>query len=344
MESCRFIMYPLHAEFYLRGDDLWLRDHGSSNGTFRNRERLTAEVALSDGDIIHFSTNEFVLRRDLVAVPQLAETMVLTSDSLDLPEHFVGGIAELQELLKDKQMVPHYQPIVRLTDAQQLIGFEVWGRGGHSGLPVSPLPLLQLAESAGLESSLSRVFRQKGLFLAQVLPGTPKMFVKTHSSEIGSSELLESLKSLRDLIPDADVVLETHESAVNSAKVIKTLQAALSDLKIGLAYDNFGASEARLIELVEVPPDFIKIDMSLIRRIENAPVARQKMLETVVSMVNNLGIICIAKGLETAGELRICRELGFGYGQGYFIGRPAPVNGWLRPMSGDCESSIYNSV
>jgi EAL domain-containing protein (putative c-di-GMP-specific phosphodiesterase class I) len=167
---------------------------------------------------------------------------------------------------------------------------------------------------------------------------------KWNASEIGSSELLESLTNLRDLIPDADIVLETHESAVKSAAGIKVLRAALSDLNIALPYDNFGASEARLIELVEVPPDFITLDMSMIRDIDNAPVARQKMLETVVSMVNNLGIICIAKGLETAGEMRICRELGFDYGQGYLIGRPAPVHGWLRPMSGDSEASIFNNA
>ena len=104
-------------------------------------------------------------------------------------------------------------------------------------------------------------------------------------------------------------------------------------MNIELAYDDFGAGQGRLVELVEVPPNVIKFDMSLIRGIDRAPVVRQKMLETLVSMVNDLGIACLAKGLETADELRICRELGFGYGQGHFIGLPAPIHSWLNPLS-----------
>lgn len=176
----------LHAEIYEGSDGLWLRDHNSSNGTFLNRERLTADVALSDGDIIHFSTNEFVLRRETESTRQLAQTKLLSTTDFDLPEHFVGGIPTLQELLDQKQVLPHYQPLVRLNDAQDLIGFEVRGRGGHAGLPVAPSPLFELAESASLEVQLSQLFRQKGLSLAQVLPGAPKLFVKCHRSEVGT--------------------------------------------------------------------------------------------------------------------------------------------------------------
>ena len=332
----------LHAEIYQGADSLWLRDHNSSNGTFLNRERLTDDVPLHDGDIIHFSTNEFVLRRETENSRQLAQTKLLSTADFDLPEHFVGGIPALQELLDQKQVIPHYQPLVRLTDAQELVGFEVRGRGGHAGLPVSPNPLFELAESAGLEVQLSQLFRQKGLYLAQVLPGSPKLFVKSHRSEMGSSEILDSLLHIRKSIPDTEIVLETHEAAVRNATSIRNFRAALSDMNIELAYDDFGADEARMVELIEVPPDVIKFDISLIRGIDQAPVVRQKMLETLVSMVNDLGVACLAKGIETAGELRICRELGFSYGQGYFIGLPAPIHSWLRSTSGTGDASEFN--
>ena len=106
-----------------------------------------------------------MLRRETESTRQLAQTKLLSTTDFDLPEHFVGGIPALQELLDQKQVLPHYQPLVRLNDAQDLIGFEVRGRGGHAGLPVAPSPLFELAESASLEVQLSQLFRQKGYLL-----------------------------------------------------------------------------------------------------------------------------------------------------------------------------------
>lgn len=322
----------IHAEIYLDGEDLWLRDNSSRNGTFLNRKRLTEAARLRDGDVIHFSTNEFVLRRGTEASQELAQTKLLAASDFDLPEHFVGGVPALQELIDKKQVLPHYQPLVRLSDARELIGYEVRGRGGHAGLPVEAGPLFELAESAGLEVLLSRLFRQKGLYLAQVLPQSQKMFVKIHRSEVASTRLLESLQVIRKAIPDTAIVLEIHEAAVLNAQAMSEFREALSAMNIELAYDKFGAGEARLVELIEVPPDYIKFDISLVRDIDQAPVIRQKMLETLVAIVNDLGVVSIAKGLETEAEFRICRELGFRCGQGNVVGLPVPVHSLLNPI------------
>ncbi len=59
---------------------------------------------------------------------------------------------------------------------------------------------------------------------------------------------------------------------------MRTLRAQLRDLNIGVAYDDFGAGQTRLSELVEAPPDYLKFDMSMIRRIDQAPTERQRML------------------------------------------------------------------
>jgi pSer/pThr/pTyr-binding forkhead associated (FHA) protein len=79
----------LHAEIYQLGDELWLRDHGSSNGTFRNRERLSDDVPLCDGDMIHIFTNKFILRREVQVAPQGGDTVMIPSVNSLLPKHFV---------------------------------------------------------------------------------------------------------------------------------------------------------------------------------------------------------------------------------------------------------------
>jgi EAL domain-containing protein (putative c-di-GMP-specific phosphodiesterase class I) len=104
----------------------------------------------------------------------------------------------------------------------------------------------------------------------------------------------------------------------------------LDDLDMRLAYDDFGAGQARLIELVEVPPHVLKFDLSLTQQIDKAPAQRQHMLASLVHMVSDLGIQPLAEGMETASEAATCVQLGFELNQGFYYGQPMPVEnlGW----------------
>jgi EAL domain-containing protein (putative c-di-GMP-specific phosphodiesterase class I) len=92
-------------------------------------------------------------------------------------------------------------------------------------------------------------------------------------------------------------------------------------MEIGLAYDDFGAGQARLTELAEVPPDFIKLDRSLIRDIDRG-IARQDVIKALNKVCADLEVESIAEGIETEAEAAICRGLGSRYGQGFLFGRP----------------------
>ncbi len=115
---------------------------------------------------------------------------------------------------------------------------------------------------------------------------------------------MEALQGLRNVSPSQPITLEIHESAATEASKMRGLQSALADLGMKWAYDDFGAGQDRLVQLVEVRPDYIKFDMGLIRGIDQAAAARQTMLETLVKMVLDLGIVALAEGVETAGEGR----------------------------------------
>ena len=100
----------------------------------------------------------------------------------------------------------------------------------------------------------------------------------------------------------------------------------LKSMGLKFAYDDFGAGQSRLNELAEVPPDFVKFDMSLIRNIDRAQGTKQKMLSRLVHMVADLGSTSLAEGVETEGEAVVCRQMGFKLCQGYLTGRPALVD------------------
>ena len=128
----------------------------------------------------------------------------------------------------------------------------------------------------------------------------------------------------RQLTQELPLVLEVHEAAITEPAEMRELRAQLRDWNIGLAYDDFGAGQTRLAELIEAPPDYLKFDISLIHGIDQATTERQKMLGSLVRIVLDLGVNPLAEGVETAGEAEVCRDLGFKTAQGFFFGRPAP--------------------
>jgi EAL domain-containing protein (putative c-di-GMP-specific phosphodiesterase class I) len=88
------------------------------------------------------------------------------------------------------------------------------------------------------------------------------------------------------------------------------------------ALDDFGAGYAGLNLLASFQPDFIKLDMELIRGIATTP-ARQTIVAGVILMARQLGIVVIAEGVETEAELTALRAAGIQLFQGYLFAKPA---------------------
>jgi EAL domain-containing protein (putative c-di-GMP-specific phosphodiesterase class I) len=316
-----------HAEILQEGDDLLVRDLHSTNGTFVNRERVTS-ASIREGDIVHIADYEFRLGRDDgnwdASTADATERMgTLAVPGLQLPHQFVEGTRELGELLRQGAVAPYFQPIVKL-DRAELVAYEVLGRGMHPALPESPAALFHIAESVGAEAQLSQLFIKKALEKVSQRTDFPPLFLNTHPAEIDDPDLPKLIAHHARIAPQIKVVLEFHEAVLDDLPRITTLRKELSDLGIGLAYDDFGSGRARLLELADVPPDYLKFDIRLIRDIDRAPASRLRLISSVVDAARDLGIKTIAEGIERREEAMVCTQLGFIYGQGYYFGRPRP--------------------
>jgi hypothetical protein len=180
------------------------------------------------------------------------------------------------------------------------------------------------AAKLNMEIELSQMLRWEGIREGLALPKGSEIYVNTHPLELGRNDLLESMSNVRAMTPDTPITLEVHEAAITSAAQMRDLRKGLRDLNIKIAYDDFGAGQNRLAELGNAPPDVMKFDMSLIRNIDSGSVDRVKVLRSLVQVVNDLGVIPLAEGIETEKEAIVCREVGFVLAQGYYFGRPAP--------------------
>jgi EAL domain-containing protein (putative c-di-GMP-specific phosphodiesterase class I) len=314
-----------HAELFLRGGTLHVRDLGSKNGTFVNSERV-GEAPLREGDILHFAQVEFRLGRQEIDEEEgkSLEPSTVSLGSANLPEQFLEGTRELPQLLRERQVTSVFQPIVSLPSGT-LAGYEALGRGRHPSLPEAPLDLFRIASAVGAQAELSRVFRETALRLANEKGGFPALFLNVHPAELETPGLVPAVVEARQRSPQLRLILEVHEGALADLESVDRLRTQLSRSGIGIAYDDFGAGQARLLELAEVPPHYLKFDMTFVRGIDSAPGSRQRLLTSLVSVARDLLVYTVAEGVETAEEADVCMRIGFTHAQGFFFGRPRPI-------------------
>ena len=309
-----------HAEIYAEGPALRVRDLGSRNGTFVNRQRVE-NAPFNEGDVLHVGDHEFRLVRD--ANPLDDRTVAITAP---LSRHFLTGARAVRQMIDEGAITTLFQPILTLP-SQHVCAYEALGRGLFPGLPAGPVELFELAGQLGPETQaeLSRLFRRSAVAAVRERPDPPLLFLNTHPAELERPGLLESLEELRAFAPGVDLVLEIHESALAHTDFISLLRSRLSEINVGLAYDDFGAGQARLFELAEAPPHYLKFDRRFVSGIDHAPASRQRLVASLVAAARELLVKTIAEGIETAAEAEACVRAGFSHAQGYHLGEPAGV-------------------
>lgn len=306
-----------HATLFTSADELWVEDNGSTNGTYVNGSRITTRQQLQEEDLLQFADIPFRVR----SAQRSTTCHTMAGDMCDQ----ALALVQFDRLMQNRLVTPFYQPIVDIRTGR-FVGYEVLARSRLYGLE-SCQAMFNAASRLNMEVELSRMLRWEGVRQAMTLPEGMMIFLNTHPLEIEQDGLVDSMAAARRLSLDMPLILEVHEASVTDPTAMRELRSQLRDLGIGIAYDDFGAGQTRLTELIEAPPDYLKFDMSMIRGIDEATPERQKMLASLVQIVIDLGVNPLAEGIETAGEAEVCRKLGFVTAQGYHFGKPAPLPG-----------------
>ncbi|MEO8493668.1 MAG: EAL domain-containing protein [Planctomycetota bacterium] len=303
-----------HAEFHAQPNGLFLQDLRSTNGTYVNGQRLTGEIEVKQEDLVQFA--DVALRVQCQA--GAAASATLREDVYDQ----ALALVQFDKLMSERLVTPYYQPIVDLASGET-IAYEVLGRSRLYGVE-TPNAMFRAAAKLNLEVQLSNMLRWEGVLESSCFASPPHLFVNTHPRELVEDGLIEAMCAVRDIRPLQALTLEIHEGAITDVRQMTELRAALADLDVRFAFDDFGAGQARLVELVNVKPDYLKFDIALIHDIDKASSQQQQMVSTLVRMVRDIGVVPLAEGVEREEEAAICRDLGFELAQGYFYGKPAP--------------------
>ncbi|HEY1589675.1 MAG TPA: EAL domain-containing protein [Rhodanobacter sp.] len=284
-----------------------------------------ADEVLRDADIALYRAKELGRKRYAVFDETLAKNVV---DVLAME-------SELRVALKHDQFEPYYQPICRLGDGQ-VVGYEALLRWNHPqrGL-LLPGDFLKIAEDSGLIETIDWHMFELSCRLLMQHAGRSDAFMTLNVSALHlrhadfDGRLIRLLE--RTGLAPSRLVAEVTEGALldNPERVRATLDR-LRRIGIGAALDDFGTGYSSLSYLHSLPLRILKIDRAFVHELDkDANASTTTVVAAILALARALNIQVIAEGIETETQRDVLLAMGCEMGQGYLLGRPAPISHWL---------------
>lgn len=240
-------------------------------------------------------------------------------------------VNDLRSALASKQFTLHFQPIIdlatgRIYKAEALIRWQHPERG-----MVNPVDFIPVSEETGLineigcwvfEESARRAKLWRDQFVADFQISVNVSPVQFLSGEYSCDTWETYLRNL-DLAGQHIIIEITEGMLLKATTGITDKLLKFRDAGIQVAIDDFGTGYSSLSYLKKFDIDYLKIDRSFVENIET-DVNSLALSEAIIVMAHKLGLKVVAEGVETEAQLKLLRDSGCDYAQGYLFSRPVP--------------------
>ena len=273
----------------------------------------------------------YVMRNPLVgAITQLRNALDEARRDAQLNEASASRDLrrEFLELLIAGRVSSVYEPVVDSTNFT-VFGYEALVRGPADSKFESPATLFSLAAKEDLLFELDCLCRRKGIEGAVDFPEGAKLFLNIrptaiHDPSFQPDALTRTLEGCG--LGPSDVVFEISEQeSIENYEIFREARDAYGKLGFQFALDDTGAGYASLEAVMELSPEFIKVDRAFVTGIDQDP-ARQNMVRAFQAIAGHMNSRIIGEGLDTLEELQTLARLGIPYGQGWLFGKASPLS------------------
>ncbi len=253
----------------------------------------------------------------------------------------------ISELIQAGGLTPHFQPVVDLSDGR-VHAHEALVRIAPGWPWPHPDALFQAARDQGETETLEIECIRLALsqWHAKGLPG--RLFLNISASTLVRAVAQMNIERILSVaakgsISGSSIVIELTEH--EHVRDVDALMSAVRRLRrhgIAVALDDFGDGRSSLRLWSELKPEVVKIDKYFSKDLPSHP-EKVQTLRALLQISQTLGASLVAEGVETADELRLLRDLGVPFGQGWFLGRPQaePV---VSPLEGAVQVIQSNQL
>jgi EAL domain-containing protein (putative c-di-GMP-specific phosphodiesterase class I) len=211
-----------------------------------------------------------------------------------------------------------YQPIAQVK-GRSLFGYEALLRSEERALP-HPGAILDAAERLGRLDDLGRRIRAAACAPMASAPPGSVCFMNLHPRDL-LDDTLFSPDSPMSALAERVVLEITERTSLDGIKDAHARLARLRRMGFRIAVDDLGAGYAGLASFATLEPEFVKLDMSLIREVDRSR-TKEKLVRSMTSLCKDLGVTVVAEGIETPEERDVLLSIGCDLFQGYLLGKP----------------------
>jgi EAL domain-containing protein (putative c-di-GMP-specific phosphodiesterase class I) len=220
-----------------------------------------------------------------------------------------------------------YEPIVDVA-TKTVFGYEALARGPVGTDLHAPMVLFEAAEEHRLVFELDCLCRQSGLDGAVGLPEGTNLFLNVrptaiHDPHFRPDTVIRTLE--RSGLSPRSVVFEISErESIANFTAFREIRDEYKSLGFRFALDDTGAGYASLQAVIELHPDFVKVDRSFVAGVDT-DLAKQSLVRALQSVADGIGAQIVGEGLDTLEELEMLGKLNIPFGQGWLFGKPTPL-------------------
>src|SRR6056297_646165 len=231
---------------------------------------------------------------------------------------------EFMDILDSKKLSTLYQPIISLRDSS-ILGYEALSRGPVGSSLYSPIKLFEFAEKYNKLWDLEYLCRKTIIKNSKKLDDKYKLFLNVSPDIINDNRFIQGFTKNylieNKISPDKIVFEITENTAIDNMAEFKNTIENYRMQNYEIAIDDAGAGYSGLNLISDVNPNYIKLDMKLIRDIDKDFI-KQSLIKSMVEYATLTNTDLIAEGIETKNELDKLIDLGIKYGQGFYIQKP----------------------
>jgi EAL domain-containing protein (putative c-di-GMP-specific phosphodiesterase class I)/CheY-like chemotaxis protein len=224
---------------------------------------------------------------------------------------------DLREILDRQAFSPVFQPVAAL-DTLAVVGYEAFTRFSDATPPGR-----RLAESAEVGLALELEMAMLASNCADTASLPPDVWVSVNLSPSLLASYPDAVAAAANASARPLIVQLTEHEPIEDYPAVRTALTRLGP-RIRLSVADAGAGYASLRHLVDLHPDFLKIDRRWVSGIHH-DAAQQALVAGLLGFARPTGATLIAEGVDTPEDLKVLHQLGVAYGQGFLFGAPLPA-------------------
>jgi PAS domain S-box-containing protein len=249
----------------------------------------------------------------------------------------LAWLERVQEALTEERFVLYSQPIIELRTGE-IAQRELLIRMRDAQAPdgtyrlIAPGTFLPVAEEFGLITEIDRWVIDRA---SEIAAAGDAVQLNVSARSINAPGLVDHIKHAiqRTGADPTRIVFEITETAlIDDGPVARGFVEAVHALGCKIALDDFGTGYGGFTYLKQLPVDFLKIDIEFVRDVQSNSASRN-VIQAIVGLAAGFGLKTVGEGVEDEGSLKLLRELGVDYAQGFHVGRPAPVETVTQPAN-----------